>query len=273
MPRRAFRTVAEELLDAAEIAADHFANHGYSVRVEKHELGFPYTPTMICKRQSTTLIVEVDILARLKRLQEWVAFAKSTSRDTRIVLVIPAEAVIDAKSEAALRSLGIGLVAASEEGCVERLVGRDLALGVQLPELSQLPRKVQRILGPAYEQFGRGQWREGFEEACQALEREARRYLKAGLRSTRIKIVRKKDASPSASEVDKMTMGQLAGAFTSIESKNKVDSLIGETLKTVNKDRIGVAHHKAKKRTETRLRSNVGRHMWSVVAVMKEVSS
>jgi hypothetical protein len=271
MPRRSFKTVPEELLDAAEVSADHFANHGYAIRVEKGDLGFPYTPTMVCRRQSTTLIVEVDSVVRMNRLQEWVAFAKSTGRDTRVIVIVPSEDLLDNKSEANMRDLGIGLMVASENGCVERVAGRDLALGVELPELSQLPRQVRHLLGPAYEQFARSQWREGFEEACQALEGEGRRYLKSGLRTGRIVILGKK--TPSATAVDRMTMGQLADIFARIQNKNRADSMIGQTLKSINRDRIGVVHHKSKKRTESRLRTNVGRHMWSVVATLKGLRS
>lgn len=271
MPRRNFRTVAEELLEAAETAADYYSNHGYSVRVEKSELGFPYTPTMVCKRQRTTLIVEVDAHIRLDRLRDWVSFGKSTGKDTRLVLVLPNDSLADIVAEDNLRKMGIGLQVAQAGRCVERLAGRDLALGVELPELASLPFKLRQLLGPAYEQFDRAQWREGFEEACQAFEAEARRYLKAGLRSRRVVITSKKGLPPSASDVDRMTMGKLADTFARNTKPNRADAIIGQTLKVVNKDRVGVVHHKTRQRTESRLRTNVGRHMWSLIAAMKEL--
>ena len=66
-------------------------------------------------------------------------------------------------------------------------------------------------------------------------------------------------------------MGRLAGVFAKIQNQNRADSLIGKTFNSINKDRIGVAHHKAKKVTENRLRKNVGNHMWSMINAFKVV--
>jgi hypothetical protein len=270
MARRNFLTVPEELLDTAEQAADYYSTLGYSIGVEKRDLGFPFTPALLCKRKNTTLIVEVDDRIRIERLHKWAAYAKSAGRDTRVILVLPTHAATDAKQEDGLREIGVGLIAANDAGCIERVAGRDLALGVELPSLAELPKKVRPLLGPAYEQFARSQWREGFEEACQAFEAGARRYLKAGIRSGRVVIQTKKGPlQPGA--VDKFTMGQLADIFTKIQHQNRADAIIGQTLKAVNKDRVGVAHKKALKRTENRLRGNVGRHMWSLVEALTEL--
>ncbi len=127
------------------------------------------------------------------------------------------------------------------------------------------------MLGPAYEQFARSQWREGFEEACQAFEVEARRYLKAGMRSGRVVIPNRRGTTATA-DVDRLTMGQLADAFSRIQHQNYADAIIGQTLKAVNRDRVGVVHKKVLKRTENRLRGNVGRHMWSLIEALKVVA-
>ena len=66
-----------------------------------------------------------------------------------------------------------------------------------------------------------------------------------------------------------MTMGELARTFANIQNQNQTDSLIGKTLQRVNTDRVGVVHHKSKARTEKRLRTNVGQHMWAIVAAMR----
>ena len=68
-----------------------------------------------------------------------------------------------------------------------------------------------------------------------------------------------------------MTMGQLADTFANIQNQNQADSLIGQTLKKLNRDRVGVVHHKGKARTETRLRTNVGQHMWAIVAALRRL--
>ncbi|CAN5414316.1 hypothetical protein BH24GEM3_BH24GEM3_14580 [soil metagenome] len=271
MARRNFRTVPEELIGPAELVAEHLSTHGYALRVEKPELGYPYTPTLVGKRQTTTIIVEVDSAIRLDRLSQWVAYGKSAGRDTRVIVAIPDSIEVPATLDTKLRGLGVGLWLVGADGPVERLNAQDLALNVQLPELRTLPRDVRRLLGPAYEKFARAVWREGFEEACQALEAEARRYLKAGLRSQRITIVSRKGRTPTGTEIDKMTLGQLGDMFARIRNQNHADAVLGQALKAVNKDRVGVVHHKARQRTENRLRKNVGRHMWSVVAALKEI--
>jgi len=68
-----------------------------------------------------------------------------------------------------------------------------------------------------------------------------------------------------------MTMGQLAETFRNIQAQNHADNVIGRALATINRDRVGVAHHKRRKTTERRLRTNVGQHMWTIVAAMKEL--
>jgi hypothetical protein len=270
MPRK-FKTIADELLAHAEVVADHFENHGFTVRVERSELGFPYTPTFLCKRHATTIIVEMDSQLRKEKLEAWVRYCRSCGRDTRLAVCLPSVIAVPAEEVAAFRQEGIGLYSAFDDRLDEQVAPADLALNVQLPEMITLSPGIRLVLGAAYEQFQRTQWREGFEEACQALETEARRYLKKWTRTGRIKILRK--SGPVAltnAQIDKMTMGALAKTYRNIQAQNHADNVIGQALATINRDRVGVAHHKRKKVTERRLRTNVGQHMWTIVAAMKE---
>jgi len=70
-------------------------------------------------------------------------------------------------------------------------------------------------------------------------------------------------------QIEKLPMGSLAKHFGEIAAKNSTDSQIEKALATVNKDRVSVVHHRHKLRTETRLRQNVGRHMWTIVETLK----
>ena len=268
MPKRVFQTIPDELLEVAEGAADYFDKMGYTVRVEKTELGFPSTPALLCSRLRTKVIVEVDAIVRIERLEQWAAYGRSAGDDLRVVLWLPREECLESGGEIRMRELGIGCTVFSAKSPIEKISGRDLALNVTLPPIETLPKPARQVLGPAYEQFGAALWREGFETACQAFEAEARRYLKR--HRARIQLAGKKGPEqimPAA--VDKMTMGQLAGTYMRILNQNTNDSTIGKTLASVNKDRIAVAHHKGKKVTERRLRTNVGRHMWSLVNGLK----
>lgn len=66
-----------------------------------------------------------------------------------------------------------------------------------------------------------------------------------------------------------MTMGTLAKNFAAIQTQNHVDSRIAQALMTINRDRVGVVHHKSRATTERRLRVNVGGHMWAIIAALR----
>jgi hypothetical protein len=274
LPRRQFNTIPEELLALADIATTYFQGHGYTVAVEKADVGFPFTPALFCKRNRTTLIVEIDSRVQRERIQNWVSYGRSYGKDFRITLCLPNETALQDHDELELKTLGVGCYVLRDDNIFELLPPNDLAFNVILPSLNDLPMKVRQLLGPAYEQFERAQWREGFETACQAFEDEARRYLKRHMKrgaTGRIDIITKRGISnPSDMQINNMTMGQLAKTFAGIQIKNKADSDISKTLNTINRDRIGVVHKRNAKATERRLRENVGRHMWSLIAALKQ---
>jgi hypothetical protein len=72
-------------------------------------------------------------------------------------------------------------------------------------------------------------------------------------------------------EIDRLTLGGLAATFVAIQAQNHADSIIGQALSRINKDRVGAAHFRARTRTERRLRANVGQHMWVIVAALREM--
>jgi hypothetical protein len=267
-----FRTVPEELVACAEGSAEYYRTLGYAVAPEGHELGFPSTPTFRARRGNTSVVVEV--LGRIDEqlLNRWTAYGKSNGRDFRVVVSVADSATLTPKNETLLRKLGVGCIEFSNGAIVERILPTDLALNVELPKLEDMPARVRELLGPAYEHFARGNWREGFGDACQAFEAEARRYMKRHSRTGRIKVLRKKGPTTlTAKAIDGMTMGQLARAFSEIVAQNRSDSVVAMTLTSVNPDRVGVTHKKMSKRVEGRLRQNVGRHMWALHTGFGEV--
>src|SRR5574341_1072522 len=216
---RPFLTVAEELLEHAECAADYFEEHGYAVEVEQSEIGYPYTPTLRCERTPTTMLVEVYGSILHQRIGAWSRYGRSCSGDTRVAIILPSDVSRLATDESKLRELGVGLYVSDGRRCEEAIVPRDLAINVELPELRTLPPAMRPVLGPVYEQFNRSQWREGFEEACKAVEVHARNYLWAGISSGRVVLVTPGGTQrPLRKEqVDRMTIGQLAEAFGQIQ--------------------------------------------------------
>jgi hypothetical protein len=272
MASNKFKTVPDELTEFAEVCATHFETSGYMVRIERDELGFPYTPTLLATRKPTKLILEVATKIDGEKIDAWMRYGKSCGTDTRVALAIPHTINLSNEDQQKLRQRGLGLYACSQDGVVELIVPSDLALNVALPTLASMPAQIRGLLGSAYDQFNRGQWREGFEEACQVVEVEARKHLLKWTKTGRIKIIRKGvPISLPARKINSMTMGALASAYGLIQAQNHADSVIEKLLTTLNQDRIGVVHHKRKVLTEKRLRTNVGQHMWKIVAGLKVI--
>lgn len=270
---RQFLTVAEELLEHAECVAAFFEAGGYNIKVEHSEIGFPYTPTLLCRRSPTTLLVEVYGSVQHDRIAAWTRYVRSCSRDTRVAIALPQYATRMSEDDSKLRELGVGLYLSDGIRTEEAIVPRDMAVNVQLPELRVLPLKMRRVLGPVYDLFERSQWREGFLATCQAVETLARQYLKDGMNTERVVLVTKAGnvRSLKARQIDRLTLGQLAEAFGQIHNQNYADARIAKVLPRVNKDRVGLTHHNTRTATETRLRKNVGQHMWAMVAILKEL--
>jgi hypothetical protein len=266
MAGRKFQTVPDELLHVAEAAADFMANRGFTVRPEKQDLGYPYCPTLHCRRGHMTCVVEVVMQIDRQRLSEWVGYAKSSGQDFRVSYAVSAAAGLRAEVRDQLAAAGVGLLELDGDNCAERVVAQDLSLNVELPPLASMPKPVKRLLGLAYDHFDHGNWREGFEAAAQALEEEARRYLKRHIDRM---IFVGKPVTPQ--QINRMTLGVLASSFKRIQNQNLDDKQIGATLDLINKDRIGVVHHRGRRRAENRLRANVGRHMWAICGAMKHV--
>ena len=66
-------------------------------------------------------------------------------------------------------------------------------------------------------------------------------------------------------------MGQLAARFSRIVQQTHADRVIGDALKAVNPNRIGVSHHKRRATSEARLRRDVGNQMWLIIGALKEI--
>lgn len=268
-----YLTVPSELLEQAHQIAEHFERYGYSLSPEYREPGYPSVPAMVATRhrRRETVIIEVQDPLDIARLEEWARFARSRDRDTRVVVCMPPNSKKPPDAELRLREAGVGVFTTTERGVIEVIPPVDQAIRLDLPDISAMPLKLRRLLGPAYQKFERGEWRDGFGDACQALEAEARRYLIDAVKAERVRFVdakgRYKTYSPKA--IDKMPIGPLAGAFTEIEVQNKADSVILNALNHINPDRVGKVHRTWAAKTERSLRKNVPKHMWVVLEGLK----
>jgi hypothetical protein len=268
-----FRTVPDELLGIASAAMDWLESRGYTVTPERKEIGYPYTPTLHGKRTSATVFVEVDAEVALDRMQEWVAYGRSCKADTRVWCALPEDARRTGKQDRELKVLGVGLLLVGDGEATETMPPKDLALGVELPGITTFPHRIQKLLGPVYEHFDRAEWREGFAEACLALEVAARKHLWKGVKAGRIAIVsgNGKQEHLTKQKIDKLTMGDLAGRFGLIVQQSHADRVVGDALKKVNPNRVGVTHHKGKAAVEAKLRRDVGGQMWLIIGALKEI--
>lgn len=273
MSKLRFLTLPVEAVEHGEAAATHFDRAGFRVKVEEKKLGFPATPAMICKRDHTTLIILVDTKLNKDLVLKWVAYCRSTQEDLRVGLCLPTSCHLSPLDLTVLQDGGVGLYFSDGSKVNENLPPRDLGLQLELPPLEDEPKRIRKLLGSAYEQFNRSQWREGFADAVQTLEVQAREYLKKGCRSGRIKFATGSGipTSMSSSAIDRLTLGQLAAKFGEITPQNATDARIAGALRTLNKDRVGVSHHKKKSATERSLRRNVGVHMWVVLDALKAI--
>ena len=268
-----FRTVPEELLGIAAAAGAWLTSHGYKVTPERHETGYPFTPTLYARRPPTTVIVEVDAEVVLDNMREWGAYGRSRTTDTRVWCAIPQDAKRTGKEDLQLKELGIGLLLIGEGKVTPMFPPKDLALNVELPGIDGLSPNLQKALGPVYEHFDRAEWRECFEEACLALEDAARKHLWEGVKAGRIAVVsiKGKPEKLTKAKIDAFSMGDLAVRFGRILPQTRADRVIGDALKEVNPHRIDVVHHKKKAATERKLRKNVGTKMWLIFGALKEI--
>lgn len=268
-----FLTVPDELLEHAEAAAAHFDSYGYKVAVEKRVIGYPYVPTLTAKRSPTTLLIDVDTKVRLGRADQWSRYCRSCAADVRAVIVLPPEAPRSGAEEVRLRDLGVGLYLSLPDGLVESIPPRDVSLNVALQPLSELPTKIRKLLGSSYELFDAGKWRDGFGDACQALETAAATYLAREMTANRVVLITPtgKRSKLKASSVTDQTLGQLALTFGMIRNPTQTDIIVGDVLKRIVAARNKLRHNKSRRGTEALLRKNVGLHMWRLVDALKEL--
>jgi hypothetical protein len=154
-------------------------------------------------------------------------------------------------------------------------MAKDQSLNVELPPARSLPRKVARVLAPAYEKIGRGEWRDGFKSASQVLEVEAKAHLKAAASRRSVSFINLDTGNPLSyppSKIDRLPAGALATAYAQIATPNLAQSIVAKALRQINDDRVAITHRERSAATENRLRKNVGRHMFMIMNALKALS-
>lgn len=263
-----FQTVADELQECAAYIAAFFRQRTYAVTIEPSKLGYPSVPTLSAKRKQTTILVEIGRRAKLQLFEQWVAYGKSTGKDTRIAFASDRQP--SAKEFRFLKEKGIGFYLDQQGSVVEQLVAQDLGINLALPPLNTLSPSLRKKFIHVYEKIEKAFWVEAFEDACKVLEEESAGYLVEFSVSGRIKVMGKSGpVTLSKEEIEKLTMGKLAGAYRRVVAPTTVDTQIYDALSRVNRDRNRVTHQKNEKVTTESLRKNVGQHMWIIIGALK----
>ena len=264
-----YLTIPEELQAIADRLLQWFEDHGYNVKVEdRSRPEYPTLPCFVCRRGPTSLYVDLaGELPRAEHVREWEAFCRVQSADSRYVVAVRTSAV-SMNRQLQLVADGIGLLAVDEHYDVHELnPAADKSIADDLPKLTKYPKEVRRILAPSWEEVGRGRLLEGFDDACVAFENEARKYLVRHAKSGRISFAG--TTTPSPQKIGRMTMGQMIDAFSKIQRPNHADSVILQTLRDLNPDRIRVAHKRKDGRSLAALRQNAPGLMWKLGACME----
>lgn len=275
MPRPSFNTVPTELVEHAEIAYSHFRGLGYQARIEPLENYFPSRPTFLFTRGPTRMAVLVCGRIDVAHLEDWVSLAKSMTRDFRVAICVSVDSSTKHLPQHHLRlqQLGVGVFVSSGGHLSTRANAVDQSINVTLPNLARQPSAVRTVLGPAYEHFDGGRWRECFAAACTAFEQEVRPYLKRAIKTGRLTIydTKGRPKNPTLQRIDSMTLGQLKESIGNARPLNGVDTQIQKALAQINPDRVGTIHKNKKPSTETRLRKNVGLHMHAILQAVRQL--
>lgn len=270
-----FVTVPDELLECAHAVLKHFRDWGFRVSIEPAAIVYPMTPTMVCKHQDRTVIVEVHSTISRQRLEDWVTYCASCDRNRELVVCIPADSDLPTEIFDLARELRVGVIKADSETVQEVLRPYDLAMRAELPRPENLPSRVRKALRDTYEHWNRGDWKDAFGLATEALDEHAKDYLKRDLDRGRITVLDRNGAprqlTPEA--VDKMTLGQLAIAFSNIQAPTDIDATIAAALNTVNDDRVALRHYRNQRAVSAGFRRRVGQHMHVIVRALREVLS
>lgn len=267
-----FLTIPDELLAAAEAAYHFHRLAGYAIEVEQREIGFPFTPALVCQRGHETLIVEVVAKLDKTRARRWVTYGRSQQKDTRVTFCAPRSRIDDASVFLATE-LRVGLLAVNGQS-LSVANPTDLAVPVELPPMEDLPEQLWPYLGGIYQKFASADWRDALGDACQLIEGLSRTYLSDGVSTSRIKILDKNGVEKhfSAEQISKMTLGQLAVCFNRIANRNYKDSVLANILPTINPERVGLAHKRADPAVEVDVRKKAGNHMHAIIGCLEELT-
>ncbi|MGJ4727878.1 hypothetical protein [Luteimonas sp. SDU101] len=268
-----FVTLGEGLEEHALAFAARLRATGAIVRAEVNDGSMPRTPTLQGTSGATRHYADIVNSIKLSNVEQWVSYCKCRPSETFYSLVVPdSRSAIKPNVLARLRELGVGVYVSNGSTLVEVVAPHDLSMSLSLPALAGEKRALQRALAGVYAKFDRGEWFDGFKDACQLLESKARKRLEDRVRNGSVSF--SKSGQPrlySVAQIRRKTLGQLAVCYSEIVLPTARDQNVLRALRELNPDRIGAVHKTDDRRIKARLRGKVGVHMWMLVNGLREL--
>jgi len=268
-----FELIPVDLLDAVVYYGNWLEEMGFRVVVEPYDVEYPNTPVFRGVRNREHYFYEVSSTVNVARAEEWVKYGRASSQDTRYIVVIANRKSVSSASLTRLRALGVGVDLIEGSNIHQLCAAHDLSLNVDFPTV---PRTLRRQLAKSRELFNQGHWKESFEDACLALETEAREHLLKAVRNSQATFMsdKGKPITHTEAQVASMTLGQLAVAFKNLVGPTQTQSRVAQALARINPQRVTVAHHKhATGRRAQALRTQVGKDLIVIVNSIKMLKS
>lgn len=267
-----FNTVGSDLEAAANAAIDYFRGRGFSVKQEPFEFDYPGTPTIRCTRGKAKLFIEAAAEFKPRTVDAWIAYAKTRDHETSLALLVRTPPGLSMEDVGELRGKRVGLYSYSDGALVELVPPADLAVNISLPSLEGLKPAFRSNIQLCFDKIDRGEWVDGFRDACQVLEDCSRELLKDGVRRQRVSFVKKgKSIAYPLAKIGKMTQGQLAQAYAEVQNPTQVDVVLGRALKRINGARIAAVHRTQTAKNNQKIRVQVGQHLWTIVSALRQL--
>ncbi len=267
-----FNTVGSDLEAAAIAAVEYFRDRGFSVKPEPYEFDYPGTPTLRCSKGKARLFVEATSEFKPRVIEAWIAYAKTRDHETSLALLVRNPPGLPMDEVAALKTKRIGLFSYADGAISELVPAADLAVNIALPSLIGLKPAYKSKIQTCFDKIDRGEWVDGFRDACQVLEDCSRELLKDGVVRGRVSFVKKgKAIAYSRGKINKMSQGQLAHAYSEVQNPTQVDIVLTRALMRVNDARIKAVHRTQTAKNNAKIRLQVGQHLWTIVSALRQI--
>lgn len=268
-----FVTLGAEFEEPALAFVAKLRQMGARVQAEFDDGSTPRTPTILGTIGSSRHYADVVSKVDMSVVSQWVSYCKCRSNETYYSLVLPATGrEVAASTLVCLRNFGVGVYVCDADNLSEIVGPRDLSLNLSLPDLSGEKKALRVALAGVYAKFDRGDWFDGFKDACQLLEAKARKALVNKVRAGSVSFA--KNGSPktySMDQIGRQTLGQLAYSYSEIVLPTGQEQIISRALGELNPDRVGAVHRTNDGRVRGRLRKKVGVHMWMLIKGLREL--